>query len=321
MAKYIVRRTGKALIVFFLASLFIFLLIRVVPGEPVVLLADGTVEVRTPGRSSISTGEKLTPAEMERLREELGLNDPYPIRYLKWMGGVFRGHLGTSIFYREDVSSLVGRRLPFTLGISLVILVLSGLFSLLLAALIRRKLKRRVLEAVNLPADIIIGIPVFFISVMTFYLFYRISNYTAASITWRYVVVVFPAVITLAIMVSAFILKYVYFDFLRPQHKAGGGEAATREETYGQALKAGVLPLLKRSVLIVNVILSGMVLVEVILAVPGVFRLLVTSLFALDYIVIESVALVIAGIFIAFNLAMDIVNRWLEPKLASYAIG
>jgi peptide/nickel transport system permease protein len=320
MVKYLVRRIGNALIAFFLASLFIFLIVRVVPGEPIVLLSDGTVAVRSPDRSSISTGGKLTPAEMERLSEELGLNDPYPVRYLKWMGGVFRGNLGTSIFYREDIGTLVGRRLPFTLGISLIILVLSGLFSLLLAALIRTKLKRRILEAVNLPANFIIGVPVFFISLATFYLFYRISNYTAALITWRYIVVVFPAVITLAIMASAFIIKYVYFDFLRPQPKPGGGAANIRQETYGQALKAGILPLMKRSVLIFNVILSGMVLVEVMLAVPGVFRLLVTSLFVLDYIVMESIALVIAGIFIAFNLVMDIVNRWLGPKLANYAL-
>jgi peptide/nickel transport system permease protein len=319
MLKYIARRIGTALIVFFLVTLIIFFTVRLGMGDPVVYMYKLNTSA---GQASAQIGSDNTTLTelLERLSDDLDLDDPYPVRYLKWMGRALRGDLGISATYREEASELIGERLPFTLIISLTVFVLSCLLALLVGAALRARLKRRLVTAFTVLANVIIAIPIFYLALLMIYFVLLPLQESALPDFWERAAVYVPGIMAFIILVAAFILKYVYFDFLRPQKKPSNAEAAFQKITYRQALKAGLFPLLKRSGLIFNIVLSGMVLVEVVIHGGGVFRLFVNSIFAQDYNFIQGVLLVIAGIFILFNLIMDIIKKWVEPKLLKYSL-
>ena len=113
MGTYIIRRLIQAIVVIIIITFLVFMVIRLLPGDPVLLYLSQT------------QAEKLTVEELEKAREEFGLNDPLPVQYVNWIKDLFRGDLGDSLFYREKVSSLIGERFPVTIYIGLIAFIVS----------------------------------------------------------------------------------------------------------------------------------------------------------------------------------------------------
>jgi peptide/nickel transport system permease protein len=311
MLKYIARRLGTALIVFFMVTLVIFFSIHLIINDPLRPFLILQIE---------------PPLPIDDLREFYGLNDNIGIQYLRWLSNALRGNLGLSINYHWkwppfEVSGLVGQRLPFTIGYSFAVFVLSCLISLVTGAGLRVKRRAGLINIFSVLANFIICIPIFFLILLLILMVrYTVADFAALAGFGRWVAITAPGIIAFVLMMAAFIIKYVFFDYLRPESRPSGEGQIDQEVTYGQALKAGIIPLLKRSGLIMNIVLSGMLLVEFLAAIPGLNRLFIDGIYAQDYNVIQGVTLVIAGMFILFNLIMDIIKKWVEPKLAKYTL-
>ncbi|HUT68605.1 MAG TPA: ABC transporter permease [Dehalococcoidales bacterium] len=316
MGTYIIRRLIIALIIILIVSLIVFFSIRLLPGDPLIIFL---------GNQATQGG--ISSMELERLREEYGLNDPIMVQYGNWLWGILRGDLGDSLYYHEDVGKLMADRFPITLhlgllafGINIVVGVIMGL-----AAAIRRGTW---IDAVSTTlANIGVCIPVFWLAILMIYLFglklswLPIAGYTSPfkdfwMNTQQIVMPVFCMAITMmattARLSRSSMLEVTRQDYIRTAWSKGLKE---RTVIIRHALKNGLIPVITLLGIGLGMVFAGSVLVETIFAIPGVGRLLVTSIFAQDYVVIQSGTLVIALIIILTNLLVDISYGWLDPRI------
>jgi len=264
---------------------------------------------------------------MESLRHEYGLDKPVMIQYFDWFGGLFRGNLGTSIYYHEDVGKLLGDRFPITLHLGLVAFIISNIFGILLGLLagIRRGTW---LDAVSTTlANIGITIPVFWLGVLLIYTFglklhwLPIYGYTSPfEDFWLNTKQIIMPVICLAITGMAYtarqmrsaMLEVIRQDYIRTAWSKGLHE---RTIIMKHALKNSIIPVITLMGMGLGMVFGGAVLVETVFAIPGIGRLLVTSVFAQDYVVVQSGTLLIAAFIILCNLIVDISYGWLDPRI------
>jgi len=316
MTAYIIRRLLIAIIILFLVTLIVFFSIRLLPGDPLVIFL---------GQQASQGG--ISTAELDRLREEYGLNDPIMVQYGNWMWGILHGDLGTSIYYHEDVGVLMGERFPITLHLGLLAFIINIVVGVLMgiAAAIRRGTW---IDTISTSlANIGICIPVFWLGILMIYLFglklnlLPIYGYTSPFKdfwlnTQQVIMPVFCMAITMmattARLARSSMLEVTRQDYIRTAWSKGLRE---RSVIMRHALKNGLIPVITLLGIGLGMVFAGSVLVETIFAIPGIGRLLVSSIFAQDYVVIQSGTLVIATIIIITNLLVDISYGWLDPRI------
>ena len=316
MTTYIIRRLIIAVIIIIIVTLIVFFAIRLLPGDPLIIFL---------GNQAMQGG--ISEMELEKLREFYGLNDPIMVQYGNWMWGVLQGDLGKSLYYHTDVGELMGDRFPITLhlgalafAVNIVVGILMGL-----AAAIRRG--TWIDTVTTTLANIGVCIPVFWLAVLMMWLFGRelgwlpIAGYTSPFDdfwlnTQQIIMPVFCMAVTMmattARLSRSSMLEVTRQDYIRTAWSKG-----LRERTIiiRHALKNGLIPVITLLGIGVGMVFAGSVFVETIFAIPGIGRMLVQSIFAQDYVVIQSGTLVIALIIILTNLAVDISYGWLDPRI------
>jgi len=316
MTTYIIRRLLIALVVIVIVTLIVFFAIRLLPGDPLVIFL---------GQQATQGG--VSTAELDRLREAYGLNDPIMVQYGNWIWGILHGDLGTSIYYHEDVGVLMGERFPITLHLGLLAFIINIVVGVLmgLAAAIRRGTW---IDTVSTAlANIGVCIPVFWLAVLMMYLFglkldlLPIAGYTSPFEdfwlnTQQIIMPVFCMAVTMmattARLSRSSMLEVTRQDYIRTAWSKGLTE---RTVIVRHALKNGLIPVITLLGIGLGMVFAGSVFVETIFAINGIGRLLVTSIFAQDYVVIQSGTLVIALIIIFSNLLVDISYGWLDPRI------
>ena len=316
MTTYIIRRLLLAVIVIIIVTLIVFFVIRLLPGDPLVIFL---------GQQATQGG--VSTAELDRLREEYGLNDPIMVQYTNWITGIFRGDLGLSIYYHEDVGVLMGERFPVTLHLGILALVFSNALGITLGVLAAVRRGKWIDTVVTVLAYIGVTAPVFWVAILLIYTFglnlqwLPIAGYTSpVDDFWLSTKGVIMPVICLgfaglagsARVMRSSMLEIVQQDYIRTAWSKGLRERAV---IFKHALKNSLIPMVTLAGIGVGIIFGGAVIVETIFAIPGLGRLLVTSIFAQDYVVIQSGTLVIALIIILVNLAVDISYGWLDPRI------
>ncbi|MBN1177038.1 MAG: ABC transporter permease [Dehalococcoidales bacterium] len=316
MTTYIIRRLLIALVVIVIVTLIVFFAIRLLPGDPLIIFL---------GQQATQGG--ISQDELEHLREVYGLNDPILVQYGNWVWGILRGDLGTSIYYHEDVGVLMGDRFPITLHLGILAFIINIVVGVLLglAAAIRRGTW---IDAVTTTlANIGVCIPVFWLAILMIYLFglelrwLPIAGYTPPTKdfwlnTQQIIMPVFCMAVTMmattARLSRSSMLEVTRQDYIRTAWSKG-----LRERTIiiRHALKNGLIPVITLLGIGLGMVFAGSVFVETIFAINGIGRLLVTSIFAQDYVVIQSSSLVIALIIILSNLLVDISYGWLDPRI------
>ncbi|MGE3076740.1 MAG: ABC transporter permease [Dehalococcoidia bacterium] len=311
MLGYLVGRLAQAIPVLVLASMAVFLVLRLVPGDPADALA----------------GEDASPAEVEAIREELGLKDPLPVQYGRWVGDLLRGDLGTSIRTGIPVTRLVKLSFPSTLELavaSYVIAVLIGIPLGTIAGVKPRSLWDWFLSLFTIST---LGVPNFLLGVLLLWGF-------SVNLGW------FPA----SGRVSIFDDPYESIKHLAlPAFALGSGLAAvlarytrtTVQEAMGQdyirtarakglssrhvvirhALRNSLIPVVTIMALQVGQILAGAVVIERVFTRPGLGRLVVDAIQNRDYLIVQSTLVILVVIFVGVNLAADIAYGFLDPRV------
>ena len=306
----------QALVVLILVTLIVFFIMRLLPGDPLLIYVAQSAELQT------------MPAEiLERLRHEFGLDKPIIVQYANWVSGVFRGELGTSIFYREKVRTLMMERFPITLHLGLLALILGavlGVLAGLLAAVRRGKWVDKVVTPLTYVG---VTIPVFWLGILMIYAFglklkwLPIAGYTSPfDDFWLSTRRLVMPVICLAVFLLAAnarqmrssMLEVIRQDYIRTAWAKGLRE---RMVILRHAMKNSLIPVITLMGMGVGIIFGGSVLVETVFAIPGVGRLLVSSIFGHDYVVVQAITLVIAVIVLLTNLIVDISYGWFDPRI------
>ena len=313
MTGYVIRRLLSSVPVLLIVSLCVFSLTNLLPGDPVhALLGD---EVAT------------TPEVEARLREELGLNDPLPVQYLRWLGNALRGELGTSIQSKQKVTEALGNRLPVTLQLALVAWCIGIAIAVpfgIIAALNRNSWIDQLATVLALSG---VAVPAFWMGLMfilVFAVWFKLLPPSGFVSIWDNPVsalqhLALPAITlgvhqtgTLTRQTRSAMLEVLGQDYVRTARSKGLRE---QRVVVVHALRNAMLPILTVLGIQAGALVGGTVVVEQVFAIPGMGRLAVSSVFAQDIPVIQGVVLVAASAVLLANLVTDLAYGVLDPRI------
>ena len=314
MTTYIIRRFLHAGLVILILSLVIFLVIRLLPGDPVLLLV---------------TSDELAQTSEERiaqLRHEFGLDKPLPVQYVTWLGQLLRGDLGTSIIHRDDVKNELFRRLPITLYLGLTAFILGSFIGLVLGIVSAIRRDSWIDSFVTLLANLGVAAPPFWLAALLIYLFgihldiLPVSGYTSPlqnfwmslkqAIMPIMCLAVFPVCST-ARQTRSSMLEVIYQDYIRTAWAKGLKEGMI---VMRHALKNALIPVVTVMGVILRYVVGGSVVIELVFNIPGLGRLAVDSAVSQDYPVVQGIILMVAAIVVSINLFVDLLYGWLDPR-------
>jgi peptide/nickel transport system permease protein len=303
--RYFLYRLAAVIPVLFGVSIAVFVMVRLVPGDPVQLMF---------------TNQPLpSPERLEEIRHQLGLDLPIWKQYLNYLTGVLQGDFGQSIRSRQPVFEEIVQRLPNTLRLtfaSLAVAITVGILAGVLSAVY----KGRWIDKVSMVVSILgISIPGFWFGLMIMLLFgVRLEWLPVSGATsWKHLVM--PA-ITLGLISSAIIARLTRAsmldalgqDYVRTARAKGlrGRTVVTRH-----ALRNAFIPVVTIIGLQIGGLLSGAFIIETVFAYPGIGQLAVTALQARDFPVIQGIVLMVAAIYVCVNLLADLVYGFLDPRI------
>jgi len=312
MVRFIVGRLLGTLPVLFFLSIAIFLMLQLTPGDPVKLML----------------GEDADEQTVAALREELGLDRPLAVQYFFWLGNVLQGDLGRSIRTRQPVLEAIVSRLPVTLELSflsLLVALLIGIPSGILSA-IRRNSATDV--ASTTLALIGVSMPNFFLGILLILLFslwLRVlppSGYApfAQDPVQNLKLMIMPSIALgaalagiISRMTRSSLLEVLGADYVRTARAKGLRDRAV---ILGHALKNAMIPVVTVVGLQVGTLLGGAILTETIFALPGIGRLVVDNIFARDFPIVQGVILFLAVTCVLSNLVADLLYGVLDPRIS-----
>jgi peptide/nickel transport system permease protein len=315
MINYIVRRLIMALLVLIIISLVIFSIMRILPGDPVLLLVVHT------------ESEQYTQQQITKVRAELGLDKPIIVQYFFWVGDILHGNLGKSIMSQTPVADEILVRLPITLHLGLTAYVLGLILGILCGVICAIRRGKLIDTIVTASANIGITLPVFWLGMLMIYLFglhlkvLPILGYTSPFDNFVMSVkqMVMPVIcLTLAPLASitrqtrSSMLEVIRQDFIRTAWSKGLKE---RDVIIRHALKNGLIPIITLSGMSMKTIIGGTVLIETVFNISGIGRLAVSSVLNKDYPLIQGVILIIAIGISLVNLLIDLTYGWLDPRI------
>jgi peptide/nickel transport system permease protein len=301
--KYVIRRLIGAIPVLLGVSLLVFLMVHMIPGDPVRYLL----------------GEFATPEAIQSLRQQMGLNDPLPVQYAHYLGRVVSGDLGTSLITKVSVSAELAHRIPITMrmaAMSMVMGVLGGVLAGIIAAVRRNTWLDYGVMAVALVG---ISAPSFWIALLLMYVFaFRLSMFPVSGYTGLYSLVL-PAITLGALMAGSIarmtrssMLEVLGQDFIRTARAKG---LPQRLVIYKHALKNSLPPVITLAGLQFGGLLGGSVITETVFALPGVGNYAIQAIGQRDFPVIQSVVLFSAVVFVVTNLFVDLLCASFDPKI------
>lgn len=315
MTTYITRRLIQSVIVFFLITLLVFMVMRLLPGDPIYMII------------SRAASETATEMQLEEIRKEYGLDRPILVQYVDWLGGVFRGDFGVSILTNTDVGQEILRRLPITLHLGFLALIISFLLGIPAGIISAVRRATWIDTIVTTLANIGITIPVFWLAIVLMYGFalklqwLPVFGYTSPFEnfwlnTRQIIMPVFCLAVTtvagVARQARSSMLEVMRQDYIRTAWSKGLRE---RGVIFKHALKNGLIPVMVFLGLGLSVIVGGSVLIETVFAIPGMGRMAVEAMGNSDYPVIQGVVLVVAIMVLITNLLVDLSYGWLDPRV------
>jgi peptide/nickel transport system permease protein len=315
MSKYLARRALFALATIAGVSVIIFVVLRVLPGDPLVAIL---------GVEGIA---KMTPADRVRIMHDLGLSDPLAVQYVHWLKDIATGQLGKSFFRGDTVAELILRRGPISAEIGVLALIVSWLVGLPIGILSAIKPNSLLDNIARSLAILFIAIPGFWLGMLIvlallFWFGYKapIIIFQAWDSPWQNLQIVIGPAIVLGLAQGAYIarmarsclLEVIHEDYVRTARAKGVLE---RRVVLGHALPNALLPVITISGVLLGFVLGGSVAVEQAFGVPGLGRALVTALIERDIIVVQNLVLLYAVIFVLVNLLVDLSYAWLDPRI------
>jgi peptide/nickel transport system permease protein len=319
---FLVRRLAQGVVITFLVTFLIFTLLRVVPGDPVRLMAGG-----------------MAPDELiEQIAEEMGLRDPIPIQFARYMGGVVQGDLGQSFVRpasgaatggaqfddntrseRADVLTLIAETAPMTIQLALLAMV----FALIIAIPIG---VAGGLNPGRWPDRLALYSGSLFVSLPNFWLGIVLALLLSVKLGWLpaigyqgFAYAILPALV-LAIEIAPFIIRTLTVSVAQVMQEnyivaATVRGLSRRRIIYAHALKNASVPLLNLLGVQFSLLLGGVLVIEFIFDYPGLGRLTINAVLQRDFPLIQGIAIVTSAAFVIINIVVDLVATTIDPRL------
>ena len=321
MRTYALRRILQTIPILFIISILLFLMVRAAPGGPL------TAARRNPN---------ITKEQLELLEEKLGLNDPLPVQYGRWLNDMFTGNMGESIKFHRPVSEMIGERIPNTLILVGASFLLTLLLAIPIGVLSARKPYSFFDYAMTTVTFIGQSIPVYWLGLGLIVIFYvtlknpitgnplfpvgGMNTYGKESdlldTIWHLVLPVTALSLGWIAWYSRFLrssmLDVLHEDYIRTAHAKGLRASLVH---YKHALSNAILPLITLVALDLPSLFAGALFVETIFSWPGMGRLFWDAAKGRDYPVLLSVVMITAVLIIVCNILADLAYGWLNPQV------
>jgi peptide/nickel transport system permease protein len=313
--KYLLRRALFALGTLIGVSLIIFVVLRVLPGDPLVAIL------------GVEGHAQMTPADRVVLMRDLGLSDSLPVQYARWMRDIATGQLGKSFFRGDTVTDLILHRGPLSAEIAILALIISWLVGLPVGILSAIRPNGWADAVVRSLSVLFIAVPGFWLGLLIVLALLFWFGYKAPIIIvqlwedpWQnFQLIVGPGVVLglaqgayIARMARSCLLEVIREDYVRTARAKGAVERAV---VMHHALPNALLPVITISGVLLGFVLGGSVAVEQAFGVPGLGRALVVAIIERDIVVVQNLVLLYAGIFVLVNVLVDMSYAWLDPRI------
>jgi peptide/nickel transport system permease protein len=308
---YVVRRLLATIVVMAVVALVVFLLLYLTPGDPAAILA----------------GDAATSDDIRRIREKLGLDEPFLVRFGGWIGRLLHGDLGISIFTNLPVTHLIAQRIEPTLSLTLCTLLISVLVAVPLGVLAAARAGTWIDRAVMGFSVLGFSLPVFvlaYILILTFSIgldWLPVQGYRPIGDglwQWaRHLILPSTALGTVYIALIARITRASMLDVLSQDYvrTAQAKGLSTREVLTGHALKNAAVPIVTVIGIGIALLIGGAIVTETVFAIPGIGRLTVDSILRRDYPIIQGVVLMFSAAYVLINLAVDLSYMFFDPRI------
>ena len=311
MFTYVVRRVLATIPVMVVVALFVFSLLFIAPGDPAAVIA----------------GDQATPADVERIRQNLGLDRPFLVQFSEWAWRLLHADLGRSIFTNLPVTTMIAQRIEPTMSLMLITLLLSIVVAVPIGVLAAWKVGTWFDRA-------IMGFAVFGFSVPVFVVGYLLAYFFALQLEWLPVQgytpiargfwpwlenLILPSIALgcvyialIARITRATMLEVLQQDYIRTARAKGLAQSPI---LFLHALKNASVPIVTVIGIGIALLIGGAVVTESVFAIPGLGRLTVDAILRRDYPVIQGVVLLFSFVYVLVNLVIDLLYTLLDPRI------
>jgi peptide/nickel transport system permease protein len=311
VVEFLIRRVAISVVTLLVISVIVFTGVRMIPGDPARVMA----------------GTDADAAGLEEIRAKYGLNDPIPVQYLRWVALALRGDLGESIRTRDPVMRTVGMKLPITVELAVLSVLLAVMLAIpagVLAAVRRNSVWDLLASGASLGG---VSIPNFWLGIMLILFFSVRLGWLPASgfVPWwespignlqRMLMPAFVLGTALAAVLMRqtrnAMIEVLSADYIRTAYSKG---LAGRIVIFRHAIRNSLVPVVTILGLQAGALMSGAVVTEQIFVVPGFGRLIVEAVFTRDYPVVQGVVLITAASYVLINLLVDLSYSLLNPRI------
>lgn len=310
--KYVGKKLLTMILTLFAVTLFVFLAFHVISGDPPTSML----------------GTEATPARISALREELGLNDPVLVQYGRWAVNFLKGDMGTSYSYRMPVGDMVSDKIPVTMTLTILAFFMMVIIAIPLGIYTARHAGGVVDRTIYIINQVIMAVPPFFSGILITLLFGRIFKLFTPGAYVSYEkdflgfvgYLLFPA-LAIALPKAAMAVKLLRssvigeskLDYVRTAYSRGN---RTRDVLYLHVLKNALIPVVTFLGMALADMIAGSIIIEQVFSIPGLGRILLTSISNRDYPVVLAVIVCIAVLVLVVNMVVDLIYGLIDPRIS-----
>src|ERR1700716_3073652 len=311
MLSYILRRVLATLPVMAIVAFLVFSLLYITPGDPAAVIA----------------GDQASPADVERIRQGLGLDRPFLVQFGTWLWRLLHGDLGTSIFTNLPVAALIAQRIEPTLSLMLLTLILTILIAVPLGVVAAWKAGSWIDRTIMAFAVFAFSLPVFVVGYILAYVFalqfewLPVQGYTPLSNgVWPWLQnLILPAMALgsvytalIARITRASMLEVLQQDYVRTARAKGLDQSSI---LFIHALKNAAVPIVTVIGIGIALLIGGSIVTESVFAIPGLGRLTIDAILRRDYPVIQGIVLLFSFVYVLVNLMVDVTYTLVDPRI------
>lgn len=309
--KRIFKKFLIMLVTLLAVSFLVFLALSIIPGDAATNML----------------GTQATQESIEALREEMGLNDPFFVQYFRWLFGCLKGDFGTSYSYHMSVSSLIMDKLPITITLTIFSFIIIFVVSIPLGVFIAKHsggVIDRVLTVLN---QIIMSIPAFFSGIIITLVFGLILGlFTPGGfvsyktdvagflgyLIFPSIAIAIPKISMTVKLLKESILEEYKKEYVRTAYSRGN---STTQVLYKHVLKNAIIPVITFLGMTLADIVAGSIVIEQVFGIPGIGRILLTSISNRDFPVVQAIIIILAVIILVINFIVDIIYHKVDPRI------
>ena len=310
MLRYILQRLVFSIPVFLGVVTIVFLVVRVIPGDPAVA----------------ALGDYASKEAVEALRQQMGLNEPLPLQYVHFLGNLVRGDLGKSMITASPVRHEIGHALPYTLELTVLAIIIGTILGIpigVYTAIRRNQLADYIGRVLSLTG---LSVPAFYLGILLILLLAIYLRWLPAvggggmdDLRENVSHLILPA-LTLGLVMTASVarlarsamLNVLRQDYVRTARAKGLKE---RVVYLRHALRSALIPIVSVTGIWAVSLIGDSVTVEVIFARPGLGKMMVGAILQRDYTALQSIMVVYTGFVVAINLLIDLIYGWVDPRI------